>query len=69
MDKNKYYNRVRVVLADKMIKKSYLAEQLHVSNMTVSRWCSNSTQPTAPQLMEISKLLNCKLEDLFESIN
>ncbi len=53
MDKNKYYNRIRVILADKMIKKSYLAEQLHVSNMNVSRWCSNSTQPTAPQLMEI----------------
>lgn len=55
-----------MVLADKMITKTYLAEKLEVSNMTISRWCANTTQPSAIQLLEISKLLNCKLEDLFE---
>jgi len=66
MNKTKYKNKIRVVLADKMITKTYLAEKLEVSNMTISRWCANTTQPSAIQLLEISKLLDCKLEDLFE---
>ena len=55
-----------MVLADKMITKTYLAEKLDVSNMTISRWCANTTQPSAIQLLEISKILDCKLDDLFE---
>lgn len=66
MNKTRYKNKIRVVLADKMVTKTYLAEKLEVSNMTISRWCANTTQPSAIQLLEISKLLDCKLEDLFE---
>ena len=66
MNKARYKNKIRVVLADKMITKTYLAEKLDVSNMTISRWCANTTQPSAIQLLEISKILDCKLDDLFE---
>lgn len=66
MNKTGYKNKIRVVLADKMITKTYLAEKLEVSNMTISRWCANTTQPSAIQLLEISKILDCKLDDLFE---
>lgn len=66
MNKTIYKNKIRVVLADKMITKTYLAEKLDVSNMTISRWCANTTQPSAIQLLEISKILDCKLDDLFE---
>ncbi len=66
MNKTRYKNKIRVVLADKMITKTYLAEKLDVSNMTISRWCTNTTQPSAIQLLEISKILDCKLDDLFE---
>ena len=65
-NKTRYKNKIRVVLADKMITKTYLAEKLDVSNMTISRWCANTTQPSAIQLLEISKILDCKLDDLFE---
>ena len=34
--------------------KYLLAEQLGLSKMTISRWCTNTTQPSAPQLIEIS---------------
>lgn len=37
MNKTRYKNKIRVVLADKMITKTYLAEKLDVSNMTISR--------------------------------
>lgn len=66
MEKKVYKNRIRVVLAEKMITNTYLAEQLGVSKMTISRWCTNATQPSAPQLIEISQILQCDLKDLYE---
>ena len=66
MEKKVYKNRIRVILADKMITKTHLAEQLGVSKMTISRWCTNTTQPNAPQLIEISQVLQCDLKDLYE---
>ena len=66
MNKTRYKNKIRVVLADKMITKTYLAEKLEVSNMIITTWCANTTQPSAIQLLEISKILDCKLDDLFE---
>ncbi len=66
MEKKIFKNRIRVVLADKMVTKTHLAEQLGVSKMTISRWCTNTTQPSAPQLIEISQVLKCDLKDLYE---
>lgn len=66
MEKKVYKNRIRVVLADKMVTKTYLAEQFGVSGMTISRWCTNTTQPSVPQLIEISQILQCDLKDLYE---
>ena len=66
MEKRVYKNRIRVLLADKMVTKTFLAEQLNVSKMTISRWCTNTTQPSAPQLIEISQVLKCDLKDLYE---
>ena len=63
-----YKNRIRVILAEKMITNTYLAEQLGVSKMTISRWCTNTTQPSAPQLIEISRVLQCDLKDLYEKV-
>ena len=66
MEKKEYKNRIRVILAEKMVTNTYLAEQLGVSKMTISRWCTNTTQPSAPQLIEISRVLQCDLKDLYE---
>lgn len=68
MEKKEYKNRIRVILAEKMITNTYLAEQLGVSKMTISRWCTNTTQPSAPQLIEISQVLQCDLKDLYEIV-
>ena len=68
MEKKEYRNRIRVILAEKMITNTYLAEQLGVSKMTISRWCTNTTQPSAPQLIEISQILQCDLKDLYEMV-
>lgn len=66
MEKKVYKNRIRVVLADKMVTKTYLAKQPGVSKMTISRWCTNTTQHSTPQLIEISQILQYNLKDLYE---
>ena len=42
----------------------WLAEQLGVSNTTVSKWCSNTTQPSLPTLDKIAELLGCEKREL-----
>ena len=40
------------------------AEQLGVSAVTVSKWCSNITQPTLPNLNRIAEILDVDPRDL-----
>lgn len=46
MEKKGCYNRLRVVLAEKEITNRWLAEQMGVTDMTVSRWKTNKIQPS-----------------------
>ena len=46
MANKKMLNRIKVVLAEKSRTNLWLAEQLNVSKITVSRWCTNDMQPT-----------------------
>ena len=59
-------NRIKVVLAEKNKSNKWLAEQLGVTDMTVSRWTTNKNQPSVSQLIEISKLLKVDIKDLLE---
>ena len=56
MDKKKL-NRLKLVLVEKDKTGVWLAEQLGVTAVTVSKWCSNITQPTLPTLNRIAELL------------
>ena len=64
--KKLYRNRLRVILAEKEITNHWLAEQLGVSDMTLSRWTTNKIQPSMSQFVTISKLLNVDLNNLVE---
>ena len=59
-------NRIRVVLADKQITNRWLAEQMGVTDMTVSRWKTNKIQPSMAQFVEIARLLQVDIKDLLE---
>lgn len=56
MDKKKL-NRLKLVLVEKDKTGVWLAEQLGVTAVTVSKWCSNITQPTLPMINKIAELL------------
>lgn len=63
---NNYPNRLRVIMAEKNITNRWLAAQLGVTEMTVSRWSTNKMQPSVAQFINIAKILDVTLEDLVE---
>ena len=51
-------NRIKVTLVEKQKTNRWLAEQMGKSENTISRWCSNKSQPSIAQLQEIAKHLD-----------
>lgn len=60
-------NRIKVVLAEKQRTNRWLAEQMGKSENTVSRWCSNKSQPSIVQLQGIANLLDVDVRVLLKS--
>ena len=54
----KNVNRLKVVLVEHNRTGKWLAEQLGKDPSTISKWCSNTTQPPLDILINIAKLLN-----------
>lgn len=57
-------NRLKVVLADAGQTNKWLAEQLGKDPVTVSKWCTNTSQPDLQTLAKISKLLKVNIREL-----
>ena len=60
-------NRIKVTLVEKQKTNRWLAEQMGKSENTISRWCSNKTQPSIAQLQEIANLLEVDIHSLLRS--
>lgn len=58
-------NRIKAVLAENKRTNRWLAESLGKNEATVSRWCTNETQPSVEVFFQISKLLDVDIRDLF----
>ena len=61
---NKDINRLKVVLAEKKKTNKWLAEKIGRDQATVSKWATNSTQPSLDMLIKIAKVLEVDLTDL-----
>lgn len=57
-------NRLKLLLVEKKKTSKWLSEQLKITPSTVSKWCTNTSQPDIGTLIKISKLLNITIEDL-----
>lgn len=53
-----------MVLADKKRTNKWLAEQLGKDPATVSKWCTNKSQPALETIIEIAALLEVEVSDL-----
>ena len=58
-------NRIKLVLVEKKRTNKWLSEQMGVTPSTVSKWCTNSSQPDIETLAKIAKLLNVGVEELY----
>ena len=61
---NKPLNRINVVMAERMVSNKELGEMLGKDTATISRWVTNTSQPTLESLIEIAKALKCDIGDL-----
>ena len=60
-------NRLKVVLVEKKRTNSWLANELGKNPATVSKWCTNSSQPDLSTLKKIAALLEVDVKDLLWS--
>ena len=67
METTQDINRLKVVLAEKKRTNKWLAEQLGKDPATVSKWCTNTTQPSLETLLEIAKVLEVDVKELLNS--
>ena len=70
---NKDLNRLKVILVEKKKSNLWLSKELGCSPTTVSKWCTNSSQPPLEMMMKIAKVLDIEIMDLinkktFESV-
>lgn len=57
-------NQLKLVLVKKKKTNKWLAEQLNVNQTTVSKWCTNTSQPDLATLKRISKLLDVNVREI-----
>lgn len=67
MEVTKDINRIKVVLVEKKRTNKWLAEQLGKDPATVSKWCTNTSQPGLETLLEIARVLDVDIKELLNS--
>lgn len=67
METMKDINRIKVVLVEKKRTNKWLAEQLGKDPATVSKWCTNTSQPGLETLLQIANVLDVDVKDLLNS--
>ena len=60
-------NRLKVVLVEHSKTGKWLAKELGRSECTVSKWCTNTSQPDLQTLNDIAELLHIDVKELIVS--
>ena len=63
---SKPLNRIKVVMAERMVSNKELSDMLNKDTATISRWVTNTSQPTLESLIEIAKALKCDIGSVLE---
>ena len=61
---NNGLNRIKVMLVEKNKTARWLAKELGKDPTTVSKWCTNQSQPTLEILIKIADLLEVDYNEL-----
>ena len=57
-------NRIKLVLVEKKRTSKWLSELMGVNPSTVSKWCTNTSQPDITSLLRIADLLEVDIKEL-----
>lgn len=60
-------NRLKVVLVEQNCTGKWLTETIGKNEATVSRWCSNTIQPSLEMLVLIAQVLNANVRKLINN--
>lgn len=58
-------NRIKMVLFEKKRTARWLAGEMGVTPSTVSKWCTNTSQPDLATILKIADLLEVDIRELF----
>ena len=61
-------NRLKVVFADRGRTNIWLAEQLGKDQAMISKWCTNTSQPSLEMLLQIAKVLEVDVKELLRDL-
>ena len=61
-------NRIRIALAERNKTNRWLAKQMGKSEITISRWVQNKTQPSLEQLLQVAQILSVSPKDLINEV-
>ena len=61
---NKPLNRIKVMMAERMVTNKDPAKMMSKDAATVSKWVTNTSQPTLENLIEVARCLKCEINDL-----
>ena len=62
----KQLNRIKIVLVEKNKTARWLSQQVGKNACSVSRWCTNASQPDLETLFRIAELLNVDVRELID---
>lgn len=68
MEEKRNINRLKVVLAEKKRTNKWLAETLGKDQATISKWCTNTSQPSLEMLLKIAEVLDVDTKDLLRPL-
>lgn len=57
-------NRIKIVLVEKKKTSKWLAKELGKDPSTISKWCTNASQPDLQTLYRIAELLEVDVKSL-----
>lgn len=57
-------NRIKVVLVEKKRTSKWLSERLRKDPATISKWCTNTSQPDLVTLTKVAALLDVDVRQL-----
>ena len=60
----KQLNRIKIVLVEQNRTVKWLSEQIGKNTCSVSRWCTNTSQPDLETLFRIAEVLNVDVREL-----